>query len=74
MGALYDLGVAGSASKLLLPPHLLDVPGVAEEHVLEDHVVLQIGSFMAAALEAAHVIYLRMGSRGALTRDEIDEG
>ena len=74
VAALHDLGVAGSASKLLLPPHLLDVPGVAEEHVLEDHVVLQIGPLVAAALEAARVIYLRMGSRRALARDEVGEG
>ena len=74
VAALYDLGVAGGAAKLFLPPHLLDVPGVAEEHVLEDHVVLQIGPLVAAALEAARVIYLRMGSRGALARDKVGEG
>ena len=74
VSALHDLGVAGRAAELHPAPHLPDMQGVAVEHVLEDHVVLQIGPLVAAALEAARVIYLRMGSRRALARDEVGEG
>ena len=40
--SLDDLGMAGGASELFLTPHLLNMAGMAEEHVLEHHVVFQI--------------------------------
>lgn len=73
MEALDDLGMACRAAELLLAPHLFYMAGVAEEDVLEDHLVLQVSPLVAALLETARIIYLGMGLRGAFSRDEVDE-
>jgi hypothetical protein len=73
MSALDYLGMTGRAPKLLLPLHLLYVPRVAEEDILEYHVILQIGPLVASALQTTGIVNFGMGFCGTLPCNKIDE-
>ncbi len=74
MSTLNDLGMAGRASELLFPLHLIDMVEMIKDYIFKDYTLFQILFSMAPALQTARIIDLRMGFCGALAGDKISQG
>lgn len=74
MGALDKLGMATGAPEFHPSSQLLEMFSVRKDHILINHILLQVLNLMASLLKATGVTDLRMGFTGSLAREKIGEG
>jgi hypothetical protein len=73
MSTLYDLRVTCGATQLFLSSHLFNVARVAEEHILEDHLVLEVCPAVATFLQTTGIVDFSVGPRRASARNEVNK-
>ena len=74
VGSLNNLGMAGGAAKLLVPPHLFDMLGMVKNDVLKNYRRFQILPLVTAALQAACIIDLRMRFGWPFAGNKVGQG
>jgi hypothetical protein len=73
MSSLYDLGMAGGASKLHISFHLVQVLDVVKYYVFEHNLFIEGVSIVTTALEAAQIVNFSVRPGNNLAGDKINE-